>query len=214
LHVAFNRRAGSVAVELAAVPNLEHRSFKMMTESIAINCAIIFFARVMDVALGTIRTIFVIRGNRIAAWMLGFVEILIWIWVVSEVIQSVKDTPYYALFYAMGFATGNYVGITIERRLAFGDRAVLLFTRRGTKIAREFRGLHYAVTEWEAKGREGAITLLFLKVPGRLVRQIISNAKQIDPSCFFVVENVELTDKIRPTIAPKTGWRAQERKAK
>jgi uncharacterized protein YebE (UPF0316 family) len=186
----------------------------MMTNIIALNCGIIFLARVVDVSLGTIRTIAVVRGNRMAAWWLGFVEIQIWIWVVSKVIQTLGDTPVYALFYALGFATGSFVGMTIERWLALGDRAVLLFTRRGTRIAREFRELHYAVTEWDGKGREGPITLLFLKVPRRRVRQVIADAKQIDPGCFFVVENVELSDSFRPSLVPRTGWRTQARKAK
>ncbi len=185
-----------------------------MGSVIAINCGLIFFARVVDVSLGTIRTIAVIRGNRMAAWWLGFFEILIWIWIVSKVIGSVAETPIYAIFYALGFATGNFVGMTIERWLALGDRAVLLFTRRGARIFREFQELRFAVTEWQGTGRDGRITLLFLKVPRRKVRQVISTAKTIDPGCFFVVENVEVSDSFQPMLMPKTGWRAQARKAK
>ena len=185
-----------------------------MSNVIAVNCGIIFLARVVDVSLGTIRTITVVRGSRMAAWWLGFFEVLIWVWVVSKVIHSLAETPAYAVFYALGFATGNSVGMTIERWLALGDRAVLLFTRRGTRISREFREHHYAVTEWQGSGREGPITLLFLKIPRKNVRQVIAAAKVIDPGCFFVVENVEVSDSFQPSLLPKTGWRVQMRKAK
>ncbi len=185
-----------------------------MTSDIIFNCGVIFIARVADVSLGTIRTIAVIRGSRMAAWWLGFFEIFIWIWIVSKVIHSVSETPVYSFFYALGFATGNYVGMTIERWIAIGDRAILLFTRRPTKISRTLQTLHYAVTEWQGNGKDGPITLLFLKIPRRSVRAVIGTAKAIDPACFFVVETVEHFESLKPTLVPRTGWRAQARKAK
>jgi uncharacterized protein YebE (UPF0316 family) len=185
-----------------------------MTSDVIFNCGVIFFARVADVSLGTIRTIAVIRGSRMAAWWLGFFEIFIWIWIVSKVIHSVSETPVYSLFYALGFATGNYVGMTVERWIAIGDRALLLFTRRPTKISRAFQTLHYAVTEWQGNGKDGPITLLFLKIPRRSVRPVIQTAKAIDPACFFVVETVEHFHSLQPTPGLKTGWQARARKAK
>ena len=185
-----------------------------MTSDVVVTCGIVFIARVADVSLGTLRTVVVTRGKRFAAWWLGFFEILIWIWAVSKVVPSVSETPIYGLFYALGFATGNFVGMTIERRISPGDRAVLLFTRRASRIAREFRHLHHAVTEWQGKGTEGPITLIFIKIPRKQVRPLVATAKSIDPGCFFVVENVELIDGFQPSLMPKTGWRIQSRKAK
>ena len=77
---------------------------------------LIFLARVVDVSLGTIRTIVIVQGKTLVAFVLGFIEVLIWITIVSTVVHRITETPVLVLFYALGFATGNVVGIIMERR--------------------------------------------------------------------------------------------------
>ena len=81
---------------------------------------LIFLARVVDVSLGTIRTIVIVQGKTLVAFVLGFIEVLIWITVVSQVIVSVRSTWYLVLPYAAGFAVGNFVGIMLERWIGMG----------------------------------------------------------------------------------------------
>lgn len=88
-----------------------------MDSTVVITCLVIIIARITDVALGTLRTVFVVQGRRGIAWIVGFFEILIWVVVVSKVIASLTE-PVYAFAYALGYATGNYVGITLEGWLA------------------------------------------------------------------------------------------------
>ncbi len=185
-----------------------------INRTVLLNCLFIFIARVADVSLGTLRTLTVVRGQRLAAWALGFVEILIWVLVISQVIISVRKTLIYAFFYALGFATGGYVGMTIERWLAFGERMVLLFSRKGEAVADLLRKKSYAVTEWSGRGMDGSITLMLLDVPRRAVREVIGTAKSVDSSCFYIVENINSSECIRPTLLPRTGWRTANRKAK
>lgn len=68
----------------------------------------ILLARICDVSLGTLRIIFVSKGLKIWAPILGFFEVLIWILAIGELMQDV-DKWYYYLFYAGGFAAGNYL---------------------------------------------------------------------------------------------------------
>jgi hypothetical protein len=84
---------------------------------------LIFLARVIDVSLGTLRIIFIARGRRKLAPLLGFFEVLIWIVVVSQVMQNLHS-PLSFIAYAAGFATGNYVGMWIEDKLAIGTLIV------------------------------------------------------------------------------------------
>ncbi|TLN28429.1 DUF2179 domain-containing protein [bacterium] len=84
---------------------------------------IIFFARVCDVTLGTIRIIFVSRGKRNIAPLLGFFEVLIWIVVIGQLVQHLQSVTSY-LGYAAGFAVGNFVGMYIEDHLALGTLIV------------------------------------------------------------------------------------------
>lgn len=93
---------------------------------------LIFFARMIDVTLMTLRIIFVSRGKRYLAPLLGFVEVFIWIAVVSQVIRGANNLVAY-LAYAAGFAAGNYVGIYIENRLAIGTLVVRAIVQAGPR---------------------------------------------------------------------------------
>jgi len=90
---------------------------------------LIFFARVGDVSLGTIRIIFISKGIKYLAPLIGFFEILIWLVAISQIMQNLTNIYYY-IFYAGGFATGNLVGIIIEEKLSIGTVAIRIITRK------------------------------------------------------------------------------------
>ena len=82
------------------------------------------------------RTIVVVNGRVTLSVALGFVEVLIWITAVSQVILRLRESPVLILAYAGGFAAGNAVGIVLERRLALGQCVVRLISSEGEKVAR------------------------------------------------------------------------------
>ena len=98
--------------------------------------ACIFLLRVADVSLGTVRTIVVVHGRIRLSVLLGFVEVLVWITAVSQVILRLRESPVLVVAYAAGFATGNAVGILLERRLALGHCVVRMISREGEAVAR------------------------------------------------------------------------------
>src|SRR5438874_10738535 len=81
--------------------------------------ALIFIARMCDVTLGTLRNVFISKGLRNAVPVLGFFEVLIWLISIRQIMQHL-DNPMCYLAFASGFATGTYVGLGIEKRLALG----------------------------------------------------------------------------------------------
>ncbi|MGD9312993.1 MAG: DUF5698 domain-containing protein, partial [Desulfobacterales bacterium] len=90
---------------------------------------LIFSARIGDVSIGTIRIIVTVQGRSILSFFLGIFELLIWITVIGVVIHKLETQPILAVFYAFGYATGNVVGIAVERKLAFGFMVLRVFTR-------------------------------------------------------------------------------------
>ena len=79
---------------------------------------LLFFARVVDVSMGTIRTISIVHGRTKMAFFLGFLEIGMWLAVISAVVSKIYERPILGIFYALGFSTGSVVGILIEKKLA------------------------------------------------------------------------------------------------
>ena len=152
-------------------------------------CAFIFFARVCDVSLGTLRVLMVTQGRRSLAAILGFCEVLIWVSVVSRVVASLGK-PAFAVAYASGFACGNFVGLTIERWVAIGRQVVRVFSRQGRTLADKLRDLGFRVTLFEGSGRDGAVHLLYLETERREVTRLLSVARQADPLCYYVVDDI------------------------
>lgn len=178
-----------------------------MTSMLIFNCLLIVAARLVDVALGTLRSVSVIRGMRGAAWAFGFFEVLVWISVASRVIPLAQEQPIYAVFYAVGFATGNFLGITIEQALAFGEQAVRIFTRAGHVMADALRDEDFAVTEFDGRGRDGPVAILFIHTPRKRVRELIRRARQIDPACFYTVDDVRVAGTAMLTAQSPGFWR-------
>jgi uncharacterized protein YebE (UPF0316 family) len=171
-------------------------------------CAFIIIARVVDVSLGTLRTVYTVGGHRFIAWSIGFVEILIWVIVVSKVIQSVDGNLLYAVCYAFGFALGTYVGITIERHLAIGDQVVRIFTRQGYEMAIRLRGEGFGVTEIDGRGKDGPISVLFIKTPRRRVGELQCLVQTLDAKAYYVIDDIRFAGPLQPTAQVPTGWRA------
>lgn len=162
-----------------------------MDWEVVLTCIGIVLARILDVSLGTLRTVCVVNGRRMAAVALGFVEVLVWVIVVSKVIANLTH-PAYAISYAFGFALGNFLGLTIERWVAFGDRVVRVFSREGQAIARALRNEGFTITEFAGQGRDGPVYSLYIQTRRRAVERVVQGARAIDPNCFYTVEDIRI----------------------
>ena len=90
----------------------------MLEQNILITGLFVFAARICDVSIGTIRTIMTVQGRTVISFILALFEITIWVLVASTVINQVHEKPLLVIFYAFGYATGNVVGILVEKQLA------------------------------------------------------------------------------------------------
>lgn len=179
----------------------------------AILPVLICFARIVDVSLGTLRTVAVVRGRVVLASVLGFFEVSIWVLAISGVMRTL-DNPLNVLGYALGFALGNAVGISIDRRLALGTIVMRVITRRrGPELVSSLRDRGLRVTEFEGRGRDGPVTMLFTLLERVDARAAQALAEQVDPDCFIVFEDPRGANRtLLPTLIPPTGWRAVMKK--
>ena len=171
---------------------------------------LIFFARVCDVSIGTMRTIFTIQGRMLISFCLGIVELLIWIAVVSAVVNSIQEHPVLALFYAFGYATGNVVGIWVERKLAFGMMILRVITRRdGLKIAANLSEKGQPETPFQGEGVRGPELQLAIAGRRRDLKWILTVLEDEDRRAIYITEMARDVSKImRPFAMAPTGWRA------
>jgi uncharacterized protein YebE (UPF0316 family) len=153
--------------------------------------AFIFFLRVADMTLETLRVLFVMRGRKGPAWFLGFFQAAIFVTAIGTVLANVQN-PLSIIGYAAGFATGNVMGMLIEERLAIGHILLsIISSRRGTAIAEELRKEGYAVTEIPARGKDGMVTLLNCSVLRRKTTEVRKMVMKIDETAFITADDIQ-----------------------
>ncbi len=155
---------------------------------VVIGCLLIVLARVTDITLDTIRTVAIVQGRRVFAAILGFFEALVYIVAVARVLQSFSYPAYLA--YAGGFALGTYLGITVDQLLAFGEQLVTVVSRKGVVLVSILRQEGYRVTEFKGQGADGEVDALFIEVKRRQAKKLAARARELDPNCFYIINDV------------------------
>lgn len=151
---------------------------------------LIFGLRVTDMTLDTLRVLFVIRGRKPLAWILGFFQSALWVIAITTVLGNLENW-WNIVAYAGGFATGNVVGMLIEERLAIGHGHMrIISSRRGTAIADAVRQAGYAATEMAGRGKDGTVAVISCSVSRKDINALRSKVYGIDPEAFITVEEI------------------------
>ncbi len=151
---------------------------------------LIFVSRIMDVSIGTLRIIFVSRGDKIIAPILGFFEVLIWLLAITGIMANLDNWLTYVA-YAGGFAAGNYIGLFLEERMALGIRMIRIITSRDANpLIATLRSGGYGVTTVRATGKDGPVHLIYTIVPRSQTKPVIEKVKEFNPRAFYSVEDV------------------------
>lgn len=179
----------------------------------------IFCLRIVDVSCDTMRVIFTIRGKRGAAAALGFVQALVWIFAVGNAVKHL-DSAWHVLGYSAGYATGTFVGISIEQALAFGVAQVRVISKHaGVEIAEHLRERGYGVTEFPGFGREGSVEILNCVVHRNHLPEVLATVERWDPEAFVTVEEPKalrggsFADRQSRIIGPMARWLKSRQRA-
>ena len=148
--------------------------------------AFIFFARIIDVSLGTVRMILTIRGERYIAAVIGFFEIMIYEVALGKVINSL-DEPVKLILYCLGFASGVIVGSWLEGVLALGYQGIqVIMDNDNQELVEQLREEGYAITTWKAEGLSGPKLVLNLVVKRGISLKIAERIREHDEHAFIV----------------------------
>lgn len=151
---------------------------------------LIFVLRIGDMSLDTIRVLFVVRGRKGLAWVLGFFQALIFVVAISSVLSNLNNL-FNVLGYAAGFATGNVVGMLIEERMALGHIHLTIYSStRGAAVAEALRKDGFGVTEVSGRGKDGTVTVLHCSVLRKKVDAVETIVLEEDPSAFITTSDV------------------------
>ena len=161
-----------------------------------LSALLIFVLRLIDQSLTTVRAL-VVSKNPVLGAFIGLIESAIWILAVSQVIKDIND-PVLIAAYAFGFAGGTLLGIQLEKFIGIGSAVVRVFSpSKSARVAKKLRKKGFMVTEINAKGRDGAVTISWCIVPRRKLSKVLSIIRSVNPDAYVT------TDLANPTSLRK-----------
>jgi len=179
---------------------------------------LVFLARLLDVSLATVRQIFIFKGIRFWVPVIAFVEVLIWLIAITQVMQNLSNVAGY-LGWAFGFAAGSYYGMVIEEKMALGHQLVRIITHdKAEHLLKALADANFRYTLVPAKGSRGPVEILFVAVERKQLGRLIGLIKDCAPNLFYTVEDVRsvaaggAVPGVNPPLARKTVWKGLKRK--
>ncbi|MCC7574838.1 DUF2179 domain-containing protein [Candidatus Woesearchaeota archaeon] len=153
---------------------------------------LILIARIVDVTLGTIRLIFISKGEKLLSVIIGFFEVLIWLVAITRIMDNLTNVYAY-LAYATGFAIGTYLGIVIEKKIRIGKVIVRVTTHKDAQdLVEELRRKRYTFTSIGVDGPDGEVKSLHTIIHKKDLDKLLKYITNYDKDAFYTVEDVKI----------------------
>lgn len=156
---------------------------------------VIFFGKIMEVTVSTVRIVLINRGERIKGTFIAFFEVLLWLFITGTVLTGFQEDMLRVLVFAIAFACGNYLGSWMEDKLAFGLCSVQVIVPDGEeslKLAVELRTNNFAVTQINGKGKDGKRELMMLHIKRKRIPQAVSIIRENLENAVIVVNDAKV----------------------
>jgi uncharacterized protein YebE (UPF0316 family) len=152
---------------------------------------LIFLARICDVSLGTIRVIFISKGIRYLAPIIGFFEVIIWLLAIGQIMNNLTNFVAY-IAYGAGFAAGTYIGMVIEEKISLGLVSVRIITKKDPRELIQYLRLNnYGVTSLDGEGGTGKVKMVFTIIKRQDLPHVVEIIKKFHPNAFYSVDDVK-----------------------
>lgn len=156
---------------------------------------LIFLARICDQTIGTIRIVMIAKGQKIWAPLLGFFEVIIWLIAITRIIQNMDNLVCY-FAYGAGFATGNYIGLKIEEKLALGIVKIQIITMKdASNLITALKEAGYGVTHQDAHGTNQMVSVIYSIIKRSEINKVENIVKFHNPNAFYSIEDVKFVNK-------------------
>lgn len=155
--------------------------------------ATILLLKIVEVSIGTVRIVLITRGERVYGALLGFVEVILWILLVSTVLKDITNDPLKIFIYAIGFALGNYVGSFFEQKIGVGNVRIetIVMNDHGELLADGLRSNGYAVTVIEGQGKDHLRQVLLMNVNRREYMKVIDMIKSFQENVVITINDIK-----------------------
>ena len=155
-------------------------------------CVKIFSARILDVSLGTIRTVFTVKGKSLISAMIGFIEVFVWFMIAREALNSSNPSIFIVVSYSLGYATGTYIGSILSKVLIKGKLNVQVITDN-EELVNKLRNDGFAVSVVDIKGKDSDKYMLIIGINNSKRNLLTTKIKEYDSNAFVYINETVYT---------------------
>ena len=156
---------------------------------------LIFFSRIVDQSIGTLRLIFSSKGLKRLSPFFAFFESFIWLVAISQIMKHLDNIACFIAF-AAGYAAGNFIGIWLEEKISIGNVVIRLIPKKDTTpLIAKLRELEYGVTVVDVDGSMGPTKMLFTTVRRKDAKKVIGIINQYNPTAFYTIDEVRVVSE-------------------
>lgn len=167
---------------------------------------LIFSARICDVSLAMLRTVLAAKGYKHIVPFIGFFEVLIWLAAISQIMNNLNNWICY-FAWAAGYATGSYIGLYIEEKIALGIQIIRIITNQESDdLINILKQKNYGLTLVNAEGARGPVKMIFTVVPRKSVKEVVELINQYTPKSFYSVEDVRSASQVNYLPVKRSIW--------
>lgn len=152
-------------------------------------CFIVCLAKIIEITIQSLKTCMMVKGERLKAAGLGFIECVIWGLVISTIIGTLGDNIFLLFFYCIGYATGLFLGSTIENKIALGTSNLELIANDDSteKITVYLKTHDMGYTVFDGRGSQDKMNMIFIVLPRKETPRVLKEIKRVCDNKVFVV---------------------------
>lgn len=159
-------------------------------DNMILACFNIFISRIIDVTLGTLRTMFVVKGNKILSSILAFIEVLIWFYAARAALVNYDNSFLIAIFYSLGYATGTYLGTLLNEILIDGVYNVQVISSKiSSNDILKVRSNNFGVSVLKTIDNK---KILYLSINKKRYKECIKLIRSLDSNSFIAVNDAKV----------------------
>ncbi len=155
---------------------------------------VIFFGKILEVTISTLRLVLINRGERIKGSILAFFDILTWVLITGSVLSNAGDSITKIIVFCVAFALGNYLGSWLDAKLAFGISSINVIMKSNPVVdllLESLRAESFAVTSIDGQGKDGARKLLIIHLKRKRIPQAVKIINEITPESVISINDVK-----------------------
>jgi uncharacterized protein YebE (UPF0316 family) len=152
---------------------------------------LIFLARILDQSIGTLRLIFISKGLKYIAPVIGFFEVIIWLLAIGQIMQHLDNWLCYVA-YGAGFAMGNFIGIRLEERISLGTVIIrVILSKESPELVESLKNQNFGLTLVDGEGAKGKVKLIFSIIRRKEIQGFVNTVHEYNPNAFYTIEDVK-----------------------